>query len=245
MRFISSTLAITASCLADTASAWYGTGHLLVSRVAHEILQKQSPKTITQVESILSVLKKEDPSWTKYEGAHSMVECVTFADDIKFKGGSYQSGWHFIDTPFLDQGGDISDFDFTLDAHNVTEALAGLKSWFNKEDGYETTTAYTQIMSHGLKGHSEANGLSTAMRLMLHYAGDIHQPLHATSRVDSNYPKGDRGGNSFPVAPKDGVKNLHALWDSIIYEFVGYPKLVSNLIYFRLFQSHIFLSSFS
>jgi hypothetical protein len=156
MRFIASTLAITASCLTDTASAWYGAGHLLVSRVAYEILQKQSPQTITQVESILSVLKTEDPDWTKLEGKHPMVECVTFADDIKFKGGSYQSGWHFIDTPFLDQGGDISDYNFTLEVHNITEALSGLKSWFNKEDGYKNTEAYTQIMTHGLKGHSEA-----------------------------------------------------------------------------------------
>lgn len=83
-----------------------------------------------------------------------MVECTTFADDIKFKGGSYQSGWHFIDTPYLDEGGDISDYDFKPDEHNVTEALAGLKMWFNQEDGFENTNAYQQIMSHGLKGHS-------------------------------------------------------------------------------------------
>jgi len=43
-------------------------------------------------------------------------------------------------------------------------------------------------MSHGIKGHTEADGISTALRLLLHYAGDIHQPLHATSRVDNTYP---------------------------------------------------------
>lgn len=63
------------------------------------------------------------------------------------------------------------------------------------------------------------------MRLMLHYAGDIHQPLHATSRVDHEYPQGDRGGNSFKLPSKDGANNLHAVWDSIIYEFTGYPTL--------------------
>jgi hypothetical protein len=136
-----------------------------------------------------------------------MVECVTFADEIKHRGGSYQSPWHFIDTPFLDDGGTIHDYpDFIPDTHNVTEAIVAIKSWINKEDDYMSTYEYEQIMSHGKRGHTEADGLSTAMRLLLHYAGDIHQPLHATSRVDHKYPAGDRGGNEFPIKPQDGVK---------------------------------------
>jgi hypothetical protein len=80
-------------------------------------------------------------------------------------------------------------------------------------------------MSHGIKGHTEADGLSTAMRLLMHYTGDIHQPLHATSRVDKEYPAGDRGGNSFPVPSIDGAKNLHSVWDSVIYTEAGDYKL--------------------
>jgi len=80
-------------------------------------------------------------------------------------------------------------------------------------------------MSHGIKGHTEEDGLSTAMRLLLHYIGDIHQPLHATSRVDSSYPAGDRGGNEFPLPSVDGAKNLHAVWDSVAYEFTNDYKL--------------------
>jgi len=84
-------------------------------------------------------------------------------------------------------------------------------------------------MANGKKGHSEEDGLSTALRLLMHYVGDIHQPLHATSRVDHEYNSGDRGGNSFPLPVKDSVKNLHALWDSVLYEFTGYETLVSQL----------------
>lgn len=103
------------------ANAWWGNGHLLVARVAQELLDQE---TVDKVEDILSVLKKSDPSWTHLEGDHPFVECVTFADDIKYKGGSYQSGWHFIDTPFLDEGGDVSDFpDFKIDDHTVVEAI--------------------------------------------------------------------------------------------------------------------------
>ena len=42
---------------------------------------------------------------------------------------------------------------------------------------------------------SDEERLSYALRLLIHYIGDIHQPLHAISRVDSKYPKGDAGGN--------------------------------------------------
>jgi len=91
---------------------------------------------VDNVDSILAVLKASDPTWTKAEGSHPFVECSTFADDIKGKGGAYQAGWHFIDTPFLDEGGNLDDYDFTMDAHNVTEALSALTSWVNKDSGY-------------------------------------------------------------------------------------------------------------
>lgn len=86
-----------------------------------------------------------------------------------------------------------------------------------KEDGYNKTYIYEQIMSHGLKGHTEEDGLSTAVRLLIHYTGDIHQPLHATAKVDHEFPAGDRGGNSVRLPSKDGAKNLHAVWDSVVY----------------------------
>ena len=51
--------------------------------------------------------------------------------------------------------------------------------------------------------------------------------------VDQDYPKGDEGGNfeKVPDTHHDGVDNLHAIWDSVIYEFPGYQTLVSfNLV---------------
>jgi len=80
------------------------------------------------------------------------------------------------------------------------------------------------IKTNALQGNLD-NAYSTAMRLMIHYVGDIHQPLHATARVDHEYPKGDYGGNLVHLPTKDGVKNLHAAWDSVSYEFSGYSTL--------------------
>lgn len=206
------------------ASAWFGTGHLLVARTAYEILKVQSPGTITAVENILKPLTQSDPSWTKSEGNHPMVECATFADEIKGKGARWQSGWHFVDTPYLDGGDTIDNYpDFKFEEHNATNVIQELAAWFRKDPGYQNSYSYQTIMSHTYQVHTEETGASTAMRLLIHYVGDIHQPLHATSRVNKKYPAGDRGGNSVPL-PNE-LKELHAVWDSIMFEFSGYPKL--------------------
>lgn len=74
-----------------------------------------------------------------------MVECATFADDIKYKGGAYQKNWHFVNTPFVSDGGELSDYEFKMDEFNVTEAIDGIVGWFNKEEGYESNTAVKGI----------------------------------------------------------------------------------------------------
>lgn len=63
------------------------------------------------------------------------------------------------------------------------------------------------------------------MRLLIHYLGDIAQPLHCATKVDKQTPKGDRGGNNFELPKKNFVDNLHSLWDSVIYEFQSYYTL--------------------
>ena len=51
-----------------------------------------------------------------------------------------------------------------------------------------------------------------------HLIGDIHQPLHATSRFSSAHPQGDAGGNAVKFKSGDGSapKNLHAFWDGLL-----------------------------
>lgn len=79
----------------------------------------------------------------------------------------------------------------------------------------------------GARLRSDDLGESYALRLLIHYVGDVHQPLHATTKVDHSFPNGDRGGNSFPLPNHYSVNNLHALWDSVIYKFHTTLKLVS------------------
>ena len=126
---------IIVGALCSTVSAWWNQGHLLTARVAHDILQENSPQTVNDVTQVLSYLKKSDAGWTVNEKDHAMVECATFGDFIKYKGGSYQKGWHFIDVPYFDQGGDINDYpDFQLEEYNITVAVDGLNRWFLNND---------------------------------------------------------------------------------------------------------------
>lgn len=67
--------------------------------------------------------------------------------------------------------------------------------------------------------HNEEEARSFALRLLIHFVGDIHQPLHCTTRVNEQYPKGDEGGNMFDIPYHYTADNLHGVWDSAIYEF--------------------------
>ncbi len=80
-------------------------------------------------------------------------------------------------------------------------------------------------MQRELSSLSEEEKKSYALRLLIHYIGDIHQPLHATARVDSKYPKGDAGGNFVSIPAKDGAKNLHSVWDSVLYLYTATPSM--------------------
>lgn len=62
----------------------------------------------------------------------------------------------------------------------------------------------TQLRSHtSVAGWSELD----ALRFVVHFVGDIHQPLHTISDADL-------GGNCEHLDPPAGrARNLHALWD--------------------------------
>ncbi len=59
-----------------------------------------------------------------------------------------------------------------------------------------------------------------ALKFLVHFIGDIHQPLH------SGRPE-DLGGNSIPVKWFGNPTNLHAIWDSGIIN-VGHQDLLTS-----------------
>lgn len=73
----------------------------------------------------------------------------------------------------------------------------------------------------GLTAATLGNSASTdldrarALRFLVHFAGDIHQPLHAAEMYSAAFPDGDLGGNYFKVSVPGfpSITNLHYYWD--------------------------------
>lgn len=213
--------------LTSSTNAWSFGGHLIVARIAQILLEKQNPQIVTQAVDVLKVFKSHYPSLTSKEGKYPFVECASFADEIKMEGGGFQSGWHFHDQEYLDMGGKPEDYQFVEPTENVTEALKAIIKWFKKEAGFETSTYYNTLINNSWPtnpGHTPEDAYSMALRLLIHFVGDQHQPLHSTTRVDTNYENGDMGGNMFITPSHLNCKNLHCVWDRVVYEWSTNPK---------------------
>ena len=63
-----------------------------------------------------------------------------------------------------------------------------------------------------------------AFRFLVHFTGDIHQPLHC---ADNN----DRGGNNVHVHFHDETTNLHRVWDSgMLDQLPEKDQLIADLV---------------
>jgi len=98
--------------------------------------------------------------------------------------------WHFIDTPFSKDGTTLP----AIPTPNAQERIA---------------------LFRGVLASTSADGLkSYDLTWLLHLVGDVHQPLHGTTRVSSTAPDGDAGGN---LVKLDCSKcELHAFWDDLL-----------------------------
>jgi len=180
---------------------------------------------LAKANEVLRVYSAAHPEMIRSEFNYPFVECATFADQIKEKGieWKWQNGWHFIDTPYLDQGGSLQDYPkFIYDPNSIDKAVGHIYDWIAGNSNYTDNFVYNNI-TRMVPDPKQAE--SFALRLLIHYIGDIHQPLHAAARINPTYPKGDMGGNLFKIPEDKGVTNLHSLWDSILYEFVGTPNM--------------------
>jgi hypothetical protein len=73
------------------AAAFWQYGHLFVARVAYDKLQftKEGQAALAKANQVLKVYSSAHPDMTNLERSYPFVECATFADEIKAKGGSW------------------------------------------------------------------------------------------------------------------------------------------------------------
>ena len=77
----------------------------------------------------------------------------------------------------------------------------------------------------GGEGIKFALGNSINTRLLIHYVGDAHQPLHSATLYSADHPKGDRGGTQFAVDGEHDIHSMHFLWDSACYKYAERTEL--------------------
>ena len=58
------------------------------------------------------------------------------------------------------------------------------------------------------------------LNLFIHFVGDSHQPLHCITLYSKRFPRGDMGGNKFPIRSRF-ANNLHSYWDGGLGLFAG------------------------
>src|SRR5262245_20565678 len=58
-------------------------------------------------------------------------------------------------------------------------------------------------------GATKTFGVDQELRFLIHFLGDIHQPLHASTNADA-------GGNCVKVTGFSGSDNLHSTWDTAL-----------------------------
>jgi S1/P1 Nuclease len=182
---------------AGTASAWGCDGHHIVALIAQRHLQG-SPvaaaalKLLTDHPIASSLQRFCNP-----KGLDAFVDAATWADD--FRDVDPTTGdWHFLDIPRGETKANAGKH--CPPSGCITKALEDQRDILNN------------LQQPGAKR-------ADALRFVIHFAGDIHQPLHI---VTNN----DRGGNCVPVA-FFGVKpvltdaangnykpNLHGVWDT-------------------------------
>src|SRR5262249_13992287 len=61
---------------------------------------------------------------------------------------------------------------------------------------------------------------AVALSWVFHLVGDVHQPLHAATLYNGQFPRGDRGGNSIKFSAglrmrTHGAKELHGYFDAL------------------------------
>ncbi len=132
----------------------------------------------------------------------SMVSVSSWPDEIR-RARPQTGPWHYVDIPI-----DQAHLDMARDCPKGDCVLAKITE-------FRKTIADPAVTPEARR---------EALMFLVHFVGDMHQPLHCSDNKD-------RGGNSVTVRFNDKQTNLHSLWDSALLGHMGteeqlYPQLL-------------------
>jgi len=211
-----------------SAHAWHEQGHMMVAAVAWE---QMTPAVRTRAIELFKI----NPDYNKWiagvadnvKDKTAFMRASVWPDDIKnpFTHGGFkndgdtppktkQAGqnigyadkrmhkyWHYKDVPFSPDGTKT----FPAPSVNAETQIRRFTAAISKPGVNDNIKSYDVVW-------------------LIHMVGDVHQPLHATSRFTRLNPNGDEGGNLVKIKclPNCG-NNLHSFWDGL-FDATKTPK---------------------
>lgn len=147
------------------------------------------------------------------DGAQHLDQIASWADAIR-PSHPETGPWHFVDIPLSAQG-----YNAARDCPGGNCVVEQIQRW-GAVLGDATVAPAERLI---------------ALKYVVHFVGDIHQPLHCETNFASRPPpNGDRGGNDVHLTYFGRSTNLHAVWDGGIIEEALHIRLEPN--YARTWQ---------
>jgi hypothetical protein len=188
--------------------AWGQEGHSIVAEIAQRRLL---PAALQKVNELLVDELPGLPASSRI----GLASIASWADDYRASHDESRN-WHFVNmaydrdryNPFLDCNSDATYGDCII---NAVERFAAV-----------------------LRNCAQPAGeRRTALKFVVHFIGDLHQPLHAATRVNPDTATDDQGGNDIKVTFLGVPTNLHHLWDTDlimhkVYDWGEYVRLLET-----------------
>lgn len=138
-------------------------------------------------------------------GGQTLPDVSNWADEIRSNPDyKYTGAWHYV---------------------NVTGGLS-FEQFATAVKTMPEDNVYKMVMRCELDLKNPAKSKSdkvTALKFLVHFIGDLHQPMHVSHSED-------KGGNSIAISFNGSDDNLHSLWDSglIDHEGLSYQKMATT-----------------
>lgn len=176
-RALAAFLVLTVPAFASTVQAWGDIGHRIVAELAWRQLD---PSAKAEVERLL-----------KADGSDSLADVASWPDHLRDDPTQKDLGKATAKLHYMD----------FVDGHCVYVKPVDCKDGECVVGGLEK---YVAILGDRHKSEAER---AQALKFVVHFVGDVHQPLHAGNRDD-------KGGNDYQVQFDGKGSNLHKVWDS-------------------------------
>jgi hypothetical protein len=176
------------------AQAWGYEGHEVVAAIARSYLTPQARMKVDQM------LAADQDTLTP----HDMLNEATWADSYR-RDHPETFEWHFVDIELDHPDLKADCFDFPAPGPVASQGpahdcIVDKLTEFTQELGDPATPAPERLL---------------ALKFVLHFAGDLHQPLHDSDNHD-------KGGNCVLLS-LGGPRhvNLHSYWDTVVVSELG------------------------